>query len=47
MERVTAVWAMLMWGCVARALTHLLVGIWQGCVTRFYFILPLRKEIPK
>ena len=47
MEWVTAVWAMLMWGCVATALMHLLVGIWQRRVTRFYFILPVRKEIPK
>jgi two-component system, LuxR family, sensor kinase FixL len=39
MHWVTAVWAMLIGGCVAMALPHLLVGIWQRRGAHLFFVL--------
>jgi two-component system, LuxR family, sensor kinase FixL len=38
MDWVTALWAMLIGGCVAMALPHLLVGIWQRQVAHLCFV---------
>jgi hypothetical protein len=45
MDRVTAVWAMLIGGCVAMALLHLLVGIWQRRVAHLCFVVAARALI--
>jgi hypothetical protein len=37
MDWVTALWAMLIGGCVAMALPHLMVGIWQRRVAHLCF----------
>jgi two-component system sensor kinase FixL len=39
MDWGTAVWAMLIGGCVAMALPHLLVGIWQRRGAHLFFVL--------
>ena len=39
MDWVTAVWAMLIGGCVAMALPHLLVGIWQRRGAHLCFVV--------
>jgi two-component system, LuxR family, sensor kinase FixL len=38
MDWVTAIWAMLIGGCVAMALPHLVVGIWQRRGAHFCFV---------
>lgn len=39
MSWVTAIWAMLIGGCVAMALPHLLVGIWKRRGAHLFFVL--------
>jgi two-component system, LuxR family, sensor kinase FixL len=39
MDWVTAIWAMLIGGCVAMALPHLLIGIWQRRGAHLFFVL--------